>query len=97
MLFALLQVEKAPYPSPDLAEKRADLGKQWTDPQQLQAFDGPAPETINGRGAMLGVAVGLILEKVQGLGLAQQLADHPLTIIASFVIIALASYVPISK
>lgn len=28
----------------------------------LQAFDGPAPETINGRSAMIGVLVALIYE-----------------------------------
>jgi hypothetical protein len=33
--------------SPRMAEMRADLGSSWSDPSQLQAFDGPAPETIN--------------------------------------------------
>jgi hypothetical protein len=30
-----------------MAEMRADLGSSWSDASQLQAFDGPAPETIN--------------------------------------------------
>jgi hypothetical protein len=30
-----------------MAEMRANLGSAWTDANQLQAFDGPAPETIN--------------------------------------------------
>jgi hypothetical protein len=35
--------------SPEIAERRADLGKD-ASLGQLQAFDGPAPETINGKG-----------------------------------------------
>lgn len=83
--------------SPSNAERRANLGTEWKSPAELQAFDGPAPETINGRGAMFGVVLGLILEKVQGLGLREQCVDHPLTLIGSFVLIALASYIPITR
>lgn len=39
--------------SPENAEQRADLGKR-ADFWDMQVFDGPAPETINGRAAMLG-------------------------------------------
>lgn len=39
--------------SPENAEQRADLGKK-ADFWDVQVFDGPAPETINGRAAMLG-------------------------------------------
>jgi hypothetical protein len=39
--------------SPESAEARADMGKA-ADFWQMQVFDGPAPETINGRMAMLG-------------------------------------------
>jgi hypothetical protein len=39
--------------SPRSAELRADLGKA-ADLWQSQVFDGPAPETINSRLAMLG-------------------------------------------
>jgi hypothetical protein len=35
--------------SPEIAERRANLGKD-ASLGQLQAFDGPAPETINGKG-----------------------------------------------
>jgi hypothetical protein len=83
--------------SPANAERRADLGDKWDNPQQIQAFDGPAPETINGRLAMLGVVTGLVFEFTTGLGLRQQFADHPLTVLGSFVLIALASYVPITR
>lgn len=40
--------------SPRMADLRADLGTSASDLSQLQTFDGPAPETINGRLAMLG-------------------------------------------
>lgn len=39
--------------SPRSAEMRADLGNA-ADFWQMQVFDGPAPETINGRLSMLG-------------------------------------------
>lgn len=39
--------------SPETAEMRADLGKK-ADFWDMQVFDGPAPETINGRASMLG-------------------------------------------
>jgi hypothetical protein len=35
--------------SPRMAEMRADLGTAATDLSQYQAFDGPIPETVNGR------------------------------------------------
>jgi len=41
-----------------MAEMRADLGSAATDLSQFQAFDGPIPETVNGRLAMLGVVAG---------------------------------------
>jgi len=44
--------------SPRMAEMRADLGSAATDLSQFQAFDGPIPETVNGRLAMLGVVAG---------------------------------------
>lgn len=45
--------------SPRMAEMRADLGSTATDLSQFQAFDGPIPETVNGRLAMLGVVAGV--------------------------------------
>jgi hypothetical protein len=82
--------------SPDTAEMRADMG-QAADYWQWQAFDGPAPETINGRAAMVAVALGLFLEWSTGLGLLEQVQDHPITVFAVFVIIALASYAPMAR
>lgn len=35
--------------SPEGAEKRANLGSNYQNLGQMQAFDGPAPETINGK------------------------------------------------
>lgn len=57
----------------------------------------PAAETINGRLAMLGVLTGLLGEVYTGKGLLEQTADHPITVFLSFVIISIATYVPIVK
>lgn len=80
------------------AEKRADLGA--VRPPTLfeaQSFDGPAPETINGRLAMLGITSALAAEFVTGVGLREQWLDAPAPILFSFAIIAIASYIPILK
>ncbi len=44
-----------------------------------------------------GVVTGLLGEAWTGLGLKQQTADHPYVVLASFIIIAFATYAPISK
>lgn len=46
---------------------------------------------------MLAVVTGLAGEYFTGLGLSEQTADHPLLVFASFVIISIATYVPIFK
>jgi hypothetical protein len=79
------------------AELRADLGSATPAIHMMQTFDGPAPETINGRLAMLGVLTGLFGEASTGLGLLEQTGDHPLIVFASFVIISIATYVPLVK
>uniref|UniRef100_A0A383W8P1 Chlorophyll a-b binding protein, chloroplastic n=1 Tax=Tetradesmus obliquus TaxID=3088 RepID=A0A383W8P1_TETOB len=82
--------------SKETAEMRADLGKQanfW----DMQVFDGPAPETINGRASMLAVVLGLFLEARTGQGLLEQTKDHPISVFAVFVVIALASYIPLAR
>jgi hypothetical protein len=43
------------------------------------------------------VVLGLALEATTGQGLLEQTKDHPITVFAVFVIIALASYVPIVR
>ncbi|KAF6258384.1 hypothetical protein COO60DRAFT_1701362 [Scenedesmus sp. NREL 46B-D3] len=80
-----------------MAELRADMGKAGSDLTTMQTFDGPGPETINGRLAMLAVATGLAGEYFTGLGLSEQTADHPLAVFASFVIISIATYAPIFR
>ncbi|KAL3146202.1 hypothetical protein ABBQ32_002906 [Trebouxia sp. C0010 RCD-2024] len=80
------------------AEKRADIGA--TRPPTLfeaQSFDGPAPETINGRLAMLGITSALAAEFVTGVGLREQWLEAPAPILFSFAVIAIASYIPILK
>ena len=64
---------------------------------EAQAFDGPAPETINGRLAMLGVVTCLGAEFTTNVGIAEQVQKAPLSILATFVIISLASYIPIFR
>jgi Chlorophyll A-B binding protein len=65
---------------------------------EAQAFDGPAPETINGRLAMLGVLSATLAElRVPSDGIAQQVVQAPFPILATFIIISLASYVPILR
>lgn len=64
---------------------------------EAQSFDGPAPETINGRLAMLGVTSALAAEFVTGVGLREQWLKAPAPILFSFAIIAIASYIPILK
>ncbi|WIA33809.1 hypothetical protein OEZ86_006919 [Tetradesmus obliquus] len=84
--------------SPRMAELRADMGKSAANNlSTLSTFDGPAPETINGRLAMLGVVAGLAGEWSTGMGLAQQTADHPAVVFASYVILAIATYTPLIK
>ena len=64
---------------------------------EAQAFDGPAPETINGRLAMLGITSALAAEFATGVGLREQWLKAPAPILFSFAIIAIASYIPILK
>jgi hypothetical protein len=80
------------------AEKRANIGneREPTFPE-AQAFDGPLPETINGRAAMIGVLSGLGAEFTRGIGLRQQIMEAPNTIVLSILIIAVASAVPVLR
>ena len=54
-------------------------------------------ETINNRLAMLGVVTGLAAEFGSGMGIKQQIAAEPLGVIATFVIFAYATYIPIMR
>ena len=64
---------------------------------EVQAFDGPAPETINGRLCMIACAATIGAEFASGLGLKEQVSYAPIPILAGSVIIALASYIPIFR
>jgi hypothetical protein len=57
------------YPRPEL-ERRPETGSKsfWS----VMAFDGAAPETINGRLAMLGFAWAVLAEKLTGLTVLEQ-------------------------
>jgi len=78
------------------AERRADMSGKPSFPE-AQAFDGPAPETINGRLAMIGVSSCLAAEFARGIGLKEQVGEAPASILAVFVLISLASYIPIFR
>ncbi|KAH8931659.1 hypothetical protein BDL97_19G033100 [Sphagnum fallax] len=55
------------------SERRPEAGN--TDPSSVMKFDGPAPETINSRLAMLGLTWALISEVVTGQSLIQQVTE----------------------
>eukprot|EP00891_Asterochloris_glomerata_P000655 jgi/Astpho2/655/Aster-04494 len=80
------------------AEKRADIGATRAPTfTEAQAFDGPAPETINGRLAMLGITSALAAEFATGVGLKEQWLIAPTPIFISFAVVAIATYIPIFK
>lgn len=93
---SILGVSK-PVITPQNAEARADLGISYSNIGELQAFDGPAPETINSRLAMLGVVIALAYEASTGMNIWEQVADHPWTVAMVFAVFMIASYVPILK
>lgn len=76
---------------------RPQLSTTWVILAEAQAFDGPAPETINGRLAMLGVATCIGAEFATNVGIQEQIQKAPLSILGTFVLISLASYVPILR
>lgn len=63
----------------------------------LMAFDGPAPELVNGRLAMIGFFSALGAELSSGEGVIRQFSDAPAPILATFALIAAASYIPMVK
>ncbi len=66
-------------------------------PSDALKFNGPAPELINGRLAMLGILCGGWQEAHTGLTLAQQAADLPLSELLLLAGWVYASLVPILK
>jgi hypothetical protein len=80
------------------AEARANMGSERAPTfQEAEAFDGPLPETINGRAAMIGVLSGLAAEFGRNVGLKQQIFEAPGPILATFLLIAVASAVPVFR
>lgn len=61
------------------------------------AFTGEAPETINGRLAMLGFVSAVAAELTTQESIAQQFVQAPDPILLTFSIFTLASFVTISK
>ena len=61
----------------------------------LMAFDGAAPELINGRLAMVGFLAALGAELSSGEGVFMQLNDAPGPVLVTFTLIAAATFVPL--
>jgi hypothetical protein len=86
----------APYPRPEV-ERRPETGSRsfWS----VFAFDGAAPETINGRLAMVGMVWAVVGEQVTGRSVVEQLVAPGQTGLLYFLVAAqvltYASLVPI--
>ena len=61
----------------------------------LMAFDGAAPELINGRLAMVGFLAALGAELSSGEGVIMQLNDAPGPVLVTFSLIAAATFFPL--
>lgn len=87
---------RSPYGRPEV-ERRPETGD--TSPWNIFAFDGAAPETINGRLAMVGFVWALVGEKITGLSAIDQVFSPGSTgliwFLASVQILTYASLVPI--
>lgn len=73
------------------------LPAEVTDLHTMQAFDGPVPETLNGRLCMLAIPIALFEEWQTHNGMWQQVFAHPERIIGITLLITLATYTPILR
>jgi hypothetical protein len=69
----------------------------YTTIRSLMQFDGPAPELINGRAAMLGFAAALIQELHTGKGVLAQLEASPRSVVVAFTLILVGSLFPLGQ
>jgi len=79
-----------PPPPPAPVKKDVSFG-------DAMAFSGPAPETINGRLAMLGFIAALGAEAASGETVFQQIGDAEPSILFAFIMFAAASLIPTLK
>ncbi|KAL3691690.1 hypothetical protein R1sor_005341 [Riccia sorocarpa] len=95
-VFGTKPASGAPYPRPEI-ERRPETGDRSFG--SVFAFDGAAPETINGRLAMLGFVWAFLAEKATGLMVWEQLFMPGATGLVFFVgavqLLTYASLVPI--
>ncbi|KAL3691689.1 hypothetical protein R1sor_005340 [Riccia sorocarpa] len=88
----------APYPRPEI-ERRPETGDRGFF--SVFAFDGAAPETINGRAAMLGFVWAFLAEQATGLTVIEQLFQpgNPglVYFIGAVQVVTYASLIPIMK
>eukprot|EP00271_Cylindrocystis_brebissonii_P009566 TRINITY_DN2454_c0_g2_i1.p2 TRINITY_DN2454_c0_g2~~TRINITY_DN2454_c0_g2_i1.p2 ORF type:complete len:227 (-),score=39.64 TRINITY_DN2454_c0_g2_i1:330-1010(-) len=95
-VFGTKPVSGGTYPRPEL-ERRPETGRR--DIGSLMAFDGPGPETINGRLAMIGAAWAVISEITTGQRIVDQVnylgSPGLFWFLATIQILAAASLIPL--
>ena len=64
---------------------------------ELMSFGGAAPETNNGRLAMLGFVAALFAELASGESVVKQLADEPTGIALAFILFSAATLIPLTR
>jgi hypothetical protein len=65
--------------------------------QTLQAFDGPIPETLNGRLCMLAVPIALWDEFTTGQSILESASANPARVAGIFIAITIATCVPVIR
>jgi hypothetical protein len=63
----------------------------------MQAFDGPLPETYNGRLCMLAVPIALFEEWTNGMGMLEQFSAHPARVFGISFLLLVATAAPILR
>ncbi|BBN09292.1 hypothetical protein MPTK1_4g18560 [Marchantia polymorpha subsp. ruderalis] len=80
------------YPRPEV-ERRPETGDKSLD--SIFAFDGAAPETINGRLAMVGILWAAVAEKMSGLTVYEQLYTQGTGLVFYMALVPLIAYASI--
>ena len=65
--------------------------------RSLMKFDGPAPEIINGRAAMIGWSLAAINEVFGDKGVIAQLCSQPQEVVVIFTLVLVASLFPLGQ
>jgi len=87
-------LDASPVPVNGSAKSPAEAGlSMW----EAMRFDGPAPELINGRLAMLGAFSGIVAKLVSGASAVDQINIAPGPIAATFALIIAATLIPVVR